>query len=287
MIARSMFVLFAVAAICVRPADADDVVALLTRAVDAFRQNESREKNWNWRTVETRELVDKSGHAVETFPSVTSESVIRSDGRRCDVIVAWGDGRKPYLSEANSDERCQAMDAIRPPFPPLGVLLNHRAKLLSRTSNTITLEIEPDKSKLKNRDDAIRCGASIRARVTLDAASMFPLRIEGEVAESGCESVFKPVVQYETLTRSPMTAVFRKSATFWAEWSLQKDKTGDSGKDFWILSAQHYSQPWNSDTGVFYYWGRQVRVHHEAHRIVKDMKTTAQEFTAGSEVIFR
>lgn len=266
---------------------ADDAAALLTGAVEVFRQNQSKEKHWNWQTIETRELVDRSGKPVQTFPSVTAESLIQSDGRRCNAVVAWGDGRKPYLADANSDERCQAMDAITPPFPPFGVLLNHRATVTARSASSITIAVEPDKSKLKDRDDTVRCGASIRAQVTLDAATFFPTRIEGEVVESGCDSTFRAVSQYETLTRGPMTSMFRKSAVFWVEWSLQKDKTGDPGKSFWIASAQHYSQPWNSDSGVLYYWGRQLRVLRNGHRLLKDMKTTAQEFVVGSDLVFK
>src|ERR1051325_2405335 len=101
---------------------AGDAETLLAKAAAAFRANEARQKHWNWQTVETRELVDRSGKAVQRFPSVTSESVIRSDGRRCNAVVAGGDGRKPYLANADPDERCRAMDATAPPFPPIGVL---------------------------------------------------------------------------------------------------------------------------------------------------------------------
>jgi hypothetical protein len=284
MIAKWIFVICAAAN---SVSAADDAAAFLTRAAGAFRQNETKQKHWNWQTIETRELVDRSGKMVQKFPAVTSESLIRSDGRRCNAVVAWGDGRKPYLADADSDDRCQAMDAIRPPFPPIGVLLNHRAKVLAQSSESITIAVEPDKTKLKDPDQTIRCGASIRATVTLDAITYFPLRIEGEVAESGCDSVFTPVNQYETMTRAPMTGMFRKSATFRVEWTLQKDKTGDPEKNFWIASTQHYSQPWSSDSRVLYYWGRQVPVLHEGHRLIKDVKTTAQEFAVGSELIFK
>jgi hypothetical protein len=266
---------------------AGDATALLTKAVAAFRANDPKQKNWNWQTTETRELVDRSGKAAQKFPTVVSESILRSDGRRCNAVVSWGDGRKPYLADADPDQRCQAMDAIAPPFPPIGVLLSQRAKLVSQDAKEITIEVEPDKSKLKDADYDIRCGASIRATVRLDAATYFPLRIEGEVAESGCDNTFKPVNHYETMTRGPMSSNFRKGSTFWVEWSLQKDKTGDAGKSYWIASAQHYSQPWNNDNSVLYYWGRQVPVRQEGHRLVKDLKTSAQEFVVGSELIFK
>src|SRR5216684_933312 len=86
---------------------ADDPGELLVKAIAAFRKNEPRQKHWNWQTVETRDLVDRSGKSVQSFPAVTSESLIRSDGRRCNAVVTWGDGKKPYLAEANADDRCQ------------------------------------------------------------------------------------------------------------------------------------------------------------------------------------
>jgi hypothetical protein len=274
-------------ALTTNAAAADEAADWLTKAVEAFRKNEPKQKHWNWQTVETRELVDRSGKAVQAFPVVTSESVIRADGRRCNAVVAWGDGKKPYLADADPDERCQAMEAIRPPFPPAGVLVNHRAKVLSRTASSVTIGIEPDKSKLKDPNSDIRCGASIRATVKLDATTSFPLRIEGEVTESGCDGSFVPVNQYETMTRAPMNSNFRRGATFWVEWSLEKDKTGDSERNFWITTAQHYSQPWHEGATVLYYWGRQVAVRHDGNRLVKDMKTTAQEFVVGSELVFK
>src|SRR6059058_2228792 len=85
---------------------ADDASSILAKSVAAFRTNEPKQKHWNWQTVETRELVDRSGKTVQAFPVVTSESVIRADGRRCNAVVAWGDGKKPYLANADPDERC-------------------------------------------------------------------------------------------------------------------------------------------------------------------------------------
>jgi hypothetical protein len=84
-----------------------------------------------------------------------------------------------------------------------------------------------------------------------------------------------------------MSSNFRKGSTFWVEWTLEKDKTGDSTRDYWIAAAQHYSQPWNNENRVLYYWGRQVPVLREGRRLVKDLKTTAQEFVVGSELIFK
>ncbi len=266
---------------------ADDASALLAKAVEAYRANEPREKNWNWQTLEARELVDRSGKTAQRFPSVTVESILRSDGRRCNAVSAWGDGRKPFLADASADERCQAMNAIAPPFPPLGVLLSRRARLLERSEDAIAIAVSPDSSRLKDADFETRCGASIRATVRLDPSTFFPLRIEGEVAEGGCDGTFTAVNQYDTLTRGPMSSSFRKGSTFRVEWTLEKDKTGDPAKSYWIAAAQRYSMPWNNDNRVLYYWGRQVPVLREGHRLVKELKTAAQEFVVGSELIFK
>jgi hypothetical protein len=266
---------------------AEDAASLLAKAATAFRANEPRQRDWNWQVTETRDLVDRSGRTVQKFPAVISESVLRPDGRRCNAIASWGDGRRPYLADASPDERCQAMNAVAPPFPPLGVLLSRKAKVVEESGSTITITAEVDKSRVKDPDFDIRCGASIRATVKLDKETFFPMLIEGEVAESGCDSVFSAVNHYEAITRGPMTSNFRKGSTFQVEWTLNRDKTGDPGKNFWLASAQHYSQPWNNDNRVLYYWGRQVPVLREGHRLIKDIRTTAQEFIVGSQVIFK
>ena len=121
----------------------------------------------------------------------------------------------------------------------------------------------------------------------LDATTFFPVRIEGDVTESGCDGEFQPVVHYETVTRQPMVSQFRKGAAFRVTYALQKDKFDNAANSFWISTEQHYEQPWNSDARVLYYWGRQVPVKRSTgHRLVKDIKTTAKEFGAGSQLRF-
>src|SRR4051794_4299711 len=124
---------------------ADPASAILAKSVAAYRENEPKQRNWNWQTVETRELVDRSGKSTQTFPSLTSESIIRADGRRCNAVVAWGDGRKPYLAEADPEERCQAMAAIGTPFAPAGLLLSQRGKVVPGPAGVVTIAAEPDK----------------------------------------------------------------------------------------------------------------------------------------------
>jgi hypothetical protein len=265
----------------------DDATALLAKAVAAFENNQKNEKHWNWNIIETRQLLNRSGEMLQSFPSVTSESVIRSNGRRCNALTAWGDGREPYMKDADPDERCQAFDAIGTPFQVALLLNNTNAKLLDRSASAIRISVLPDRSRTKLPDYGVRCAASIKATIQLDPASFFPILIEGEVAESGCNGEFQPVVHYETMTRQPMVSQFRKGASFRVVYALQKDKFDNPANSFWISTEQHYSHPWDSDARVLYYWGRQVPARGTTgHRLIKDIKTTAQEFGAGSQLRF-
>jgi hypothetical protein len=265
----------------------ESAAALLAKAVEAFENNQKNEKHWNWNITETRQLLNKSGEVLQSFPSVTSESVIRSNGRRCNALTAWGDGREPYMKDADPDERCQAFNALGTPFQVALLLKSANAKLIERSASEIRVSVVPDHSRTKSRDYNIRCAASIKATIRLDPATFFPVRIEGDVAESGCNGEFQPVVHYETVTRQPMVSQFRKGAAFRVAYALQKDKFDNPANSFWISTEQHYEQPWNSDARVLYYWGRQVPVTRTTgHRLVKDIKTTAKEFGAGSQLRF-
>ena len=265
----------------------ESAAALLAKAVEAFENNQKSEKHWNWNIVETRHLLSKSGEMLQSFPSVTSESVVRSNGRRCNALTAWGDGREPYMKDADPDERCQAFDALGTPFQVALLLKSANAKLIDRSASEIRISVVPDHSRTKSRDYNVRCAASIKATIELDARTFFPVRIEGDVAESGCDGEFRPVVHYETMTRQPMVSQFRKGAAFRVAYALQTDKFDNPANSFWISTEQHYEQPWNSDARVLYYWGRQVPVTHSTgHRLVKDIRTTAKEFGAGSQLRF-
>jgi len=265
----------------------ESAAALLAKAVEAFENNQKSEKHWNWNIVETRHLLSKSGEMLQSFPSVTSESVIRSNGRRCNALTAWGDGREPYMKDADPDERCQAFNALGTPFQVALLLKCANPKLIDRSASEIRISVVPDHSRTKSRDYNVRCAASIKATIELDARTFFPVRIEGDVAESGCDGEFRPVVHYETMTRQPMVSQFRKGAAFRVAYALQTDKFDNPANSFWISTEQHYEQPWNSDARVLYYWGRQVPVTHSTgHRLVKDIRTTAKEFGAGSQLRF-
>uniref|UniRef100_Q027V6 Uncharacterized protein n=1 Tax=Solibacter usitatus (strain Ellin6076) TaxID=234267 RepID=Q027V6_SOLUE len=288
MITSRFFVAACLFAVALPAAGADAAAAaLLAKSVAAFQKNLARQKQWNWTIFETRALTDKAGKTVQTMPSVTSESIIRSDGRRCNAVTAWGDGREPYLKNAGADERCQAYNAIGTPFDVAALLTSSNAGLVRRTASAIVISVLPVKSKIKSPNFAVRCAASLKATVELDPASLFPLSIEGDVAESGCDSQFVPVVHEGAATREPMVSQFRKGAAFRVTYALQKDKFDNPENSYWISVTQHYSQPWNKDSRLLYYWGRQFRVPpNNASRMVKDIKTTAQEFGAGSQLRF-
>ena len=231
--------------------------------------------------------MNRSGATIQSFPAVTSESVIRSNGRRCNAVLTWGDGRVPYMKDADPDERCQAFNALGTPFDVALLLKSSNATVVEQSEAAIRISVLPDKSSAKSPEYNVRCAASIKASIQLDPVTFFPLRIEGEVAESGCDGEFQPVVHYETVTRQPMVSQFRKGATFRVVYALQEDKFGNPLNSFWISTEQHYVQPWKADSRVLYYWGRQVPVTRTTgYRLVKDIRTTAREFGAGSVLRF-
>src|SRR5438309_10774113 len=100
--------------LCITSASAaDDAHALLAKARAAYLENHERERYWNWTTATTRTILDKDGVEIERLPSVTVESPIRSDGKRCNAVLAWGDGQTPYLADADADARCTVEEESR------------------------------------------------------------------------------------------------------------------------------------------------------------------------------
>lgn len=266
----------------------DSAAGLLAKAADVFVANQERARHWNWTIHETRWLVDKAGKVLQNFPSVDSESVIRTGGKRCNAVIAWGDGKTPYMLDADPDTRCQAMDTIRAPFQVEALLRSSRVKLVSQSAGGIALAISPDKSKLRDSELAVRCTSSIRATVRLDPATFFPTMLEGEVVESGCNAEGKAISHYEAVQAGPATTTFRKSARFRMEYALQKDKFQNPANSFWICVRQEFDQPWNSGARFFYYWGRQLTVHNPGagYRVFREAHTSAHEFGAETQLRF-
>src|SRR5580658_4487629 len=178
-----------------------EALDLLAKASAAFDANHTREVHWNWTATEKRQLANRSGDILQSFPAVTAESVIRSNGNRCNAVVAWGDGLTPYKLLADTDERCRAMDDFRAPFELQELLKSSQAKVLEEWEGGVAISILPDKARLKSDDPAVRCAASIEAVVKLDLATMFPQSFEGKVVDGGCEQRAAPVVQYGNVAK--------------------------------------------------------------------------------------
>lgn len=259
---------------------------LITRAQTAYSNNLASEKHWNWVSVEKRQLGEKSGEIRQTLPTVTAESVIQTNGGRCNAIVSWSDGLKPYKADASADERCGAMEGFRPLFDVGELLKSAQVKVVEDWQGGAALSILPDKARQHSDDPAVRCAASIRAVVRLDFATAFPQSIEGSVVDSGCDVQGTPTNQYGAANRTVMHASFRKGASFRMEFKLQRDKFGNPGNSYWICANQHYLMPWDGDNSVISYWGRQIAVNARAQQLVKDVTTKAQEFGAGSSLTF-
>jgi hypothetical protein len=266
----------------------ESATGVLSNAIAAFSYNQEKEEHWNWTIHETRQLLNGSHAVLQTFPSVTSESVIGNNDRRCNAVTAWGDGLAPYLKDADPDERCRAFNALATPFQVELLLNSTKAKVLDQSPYTIHIEILPDPSQSKSPSYGIRCAAAIKATVELDAPTSHPIRIQGAVVGNGCNGTFQPVVHYETVDYRPMISQFRKGTTFRIVYELQMDKFGNSANSYWISTEQHYVQPWDSDTSVLFYWGRQIPVkkYTTGRYLAIDFKATAREFGTDSRLRF-
>lgn len=261
-------------------------MSLLSKASAAYDANTARERHWNWTARETRELATHSGDIVQSLPSVTAESVLRGDGNRCNAVVSWGDGLQAYKLSADADERCRAMDEFHAPFEVRELLRSGQAKTVADWEGGAAIQIMPDKVRQHSSDAAIRCAASIQATLRLDYGSFFPTSIEGKVVGDGCEQRGAPLVQYGNATNAQMRSTFRKGASFRMVFKLQKDKFSNEANSYWICTSQHYLMPWDSESPVIAYWGRQMRVKAGGHQLVKDIETRAREFGADSAVVF-
>src|SRR4051794_13395049 len=83
-----------------------DASAILAKSRIAFIENPDRDRHWTWISTSTRSITDKTGNILESLPTITVESPIRSDGKRCNAVLGWSDGREPYLATADADTRC-------------------------------------------------------------------------------------------------------------------------------------------------------------------------------------
>ena len=262
----------------------EDAHTLLAKALAAYERNQQQEVHWNWTAEETRSIVGKEGDE-QKLADVTVESVIRDDGRRCNAVLAWADGTKPYALDSNPDSRCQATEAFRPPFDISELLKSRNVRFVSRPPKTTILDILPDKDRQRSVDPEAGCAASIRATVILDAATSFPRRMEGEVVGSGCAPTARVPVYYDRQGTMQTRRSFQKGARFQMIFELQPDRFQNPERSFWIRTFEHTDAPVGIATGGMVYWGRRFPITvYRPDRVVKEARTVAQEFGTESTV---
>ena len=284
---RQLWTLALLAAASMAAAPAPGAASLLAKASAAYEQNILQEKHWNWTSTEIYRVTLKGGDIVARLPSVTIESVIRSDGQRCSAVLRWDDGVEAHLAKGDAESRCAATSGDRSALDLTRILKSRRVTLVSETAEGITLAITPDKDLLHAPEIEVRCSASLRVTLLMDAATFFPRRVEGEVVESGCDRErVSASVYYGGKPPAWVRDSLHKGATFRVEYELQEDKFQAPERSFWIPVREHYDIPRWYDGGYVIFWGRrfEIRSTGEAQYIVKNVETVAKEFGARSTV---
>ena len=260
----------------------DDARALLERAHAAFVENRGHARSWNWTSVTSRTIIDANGRLLEKLPGVTVESPIRSDGKRCNAVLAWGDGREPYLATASADERCAVEEEIRELLNEESILRSARVKLRSRSRTAIVLSVSTDHEAMMSRDLFARCTASVEGTLRLDPETFFPILFDLRIAGKGCEQQFPVVNHYDAVPVVTAMSTFQKGATVRWEYALQKDKGGNAARDYWICVRRHSVRPLTDQARVLIVWGRRfpLRSFGRGRRVTIDADTTASELAA-------
>ncbi len=269
-------------------AHAEDAKALLAKARAAFVENQSQERYWIWTITTTRLILDKNGKTLEQIPSVTIESPIRSDGKRCNAVVAWGDGVEPYLKNASVDQRCKVEQEVAPSFRMEDVLENHRVTLQARASSEITMAIRPDKAQGESDDAVKRCAGSLEGTIGLDPDSYFPKRVDLTVVNSGCERKAEEMEEHYDGTTVKAAGGFPKGAHIQYEYELQKDKTGNASRNFWIAAHRRLVQPFPKNLAGVIISGRNFRLSNrgQERQGLTEGTATASEVSAESMLKF-
>ena len=268
-----------------RPSAAD----LLAKALAAFQENQKQQDHWNWTTSETRAVVDKSGAVVQKFPDVTIESVIRKDGRRCNAVLSWGDGVEPYQLHGEADARCSGEDPLAVPFQVESLLKSQRVKSGKQSETGIELIIEHDKARVHSAQPDVRCTASIHATLLLDPRTFFPMRIAGELVDTGCEGETSQELRYgEPQPNRPLRRLLYKGTTFRLIYSLQADRFSNPSDGYWITTETHWARPFAKNAAGMVFANRRFDLKGGVPERVMllDSHTTAQEFGAQSVTKF-
>lgn len=266
-----------------------DAGGLLAKAHTAFVENSARARFWNWTVISTRTVVGKDGTVLDELPSVTVESPIRSDGKRCNAVLAWGDGKEPYLANAGADERC-AVEKEQTDLLPLEELLESRqVKVQSRTEGTITLAIRGDKALMESSDLVKRCVASAEATIEIDAASFFPKRIEIHVPNDHCEQRHVTANDhYDGVVLQNVMNGYMKGTHLTLDYQVLKDKAGDVHKDYWLCTRRHSERPLQKSSGGIVVSGRlfELKSRGADRRMIVDGSATGSELSAESVLKF-
>jgi hypothetical protein len=266
---------------------ADDAHALLAKARAAYLENHERERYWNWTTITTRQVLSKDGHVLDEIPAVTVESPIRSDGKRCNAVLAWGDGREPYLANASADERCQVEKETQEMFRAETLLETAQVRVRSRSASGIVLAVRPDPELAKSSDPYRQCAGAIEGVIELDRATFFPRMFDLAVAGPGCEQVMGATNHYDDHVVIAARSTLRKGATLRRVYELQHDKSGNASKDYWILVQARSVRPLRNDGLNLIVWSRRFELHPEKdRRIVVEARTTASELASDVTVKF-
>jgi hypothetical protein len=266
---------------------ADDARELLAKARTAYLNNRQSERYWNWTTSTTRAVLCQTGAVLEEIPSVTVESPIRTDGRRCNAVLAWGDGREPYLANASADERCQVEQEANEVFHVETLLQTGQVRVQSRSAAAIRLTIRPDRALAQSSDAFSQCVGSIEGAIELDPSTFFPMKFDLRVAGSGCEQMKPAAIHYDVNTVTSARSTLQKGSTIIREYELQRDKAGNRSKDYWILAHAHSERPLRNDASHLIVWGRRFEAPRaKDRRLVMDAKTTASEFASDATVKF-
>ncbi len=265
---------------------AQDGQALLAKARAAFLANQPQERYWIWTAITTRSIVDKAGTTRDQFPSVTIESPIRSDGKRCNAVVAWGDGVEPYLKDASADQRCKVEEEVQPVVELEAVLEGEHVTIESRNDSEITLRIHPEKAE--SSDAAKRCAGSLDGSIRLDPQTNFPRHIDFTVTSDGCER--KQALLEDHYAGSVVRAAggYAKGTRILIEYTLARDKTGNASRDFWISTHRRVVQPLPKNLTGVVISGRRFKVSSKGpdRQGVSEVITTATEVTAESLLKF-
>jgi hypothetical protein len=266
-----------------------DAAGLLAKAHTAFVENSAHASFWNWTVVSTRTIVGKDGKTLEELPSVTVESPIRSDGKRCNAVLAWGDGREPYLANASADERC-AVEKEQTDLLPLEHLLESRqVKVQSRTGNSVTLAIRGDKALMESADPVKRCVASVEATIEIDAASSFPKRIDIYVPNDKCEQRHVTANDhYDGGVLHNVMNGYMKGTRLKLEYEALKDKASDVHKEYWLCTRRHSERPLQKSSGGIVVSGRlfELKSRGADRRMIIDGSATGSELSAESVLKF-